>query len=110
MDKDKIILLAAVAFAGSLVLKKSGGLSKLLPSLSFGSSAPLSFGNTNLGGVSDNGYNPANPGAYVPIFDLLNGAADNDWLNMPTFSQTVDAVLGTTTRPRDSIVNPDALW
>lgn len=113
MDKDKLILLAAVAFAGSLVLKKSGGISKILPSLSglgFSSSAPLSFGNTTLGGVSNNGYNPANPGAYVPTFDLLNGATDNDWLYVPTFQQTIDAVLGTSTKPRDSIQNPNALW
>lgn len=97
MKKDQLILLGAVAFAGVLIAKKTGVLGKLFPAGVPGVDLITGFMPRPILGQESNverGYDPANPGAYVSLDELIAGASDNDWGEIPLFSQTADSVLG----------------
>lgn len=97
MKKDTVILGAAAIIAGVLIAQKTGVLGKL-------TARPLTPVDLITGFTprtspfetveTERGYNPADPGAYVSVDELIAGVADNDYSYIPTFGQTVDAVLG----------------
>jgi hypothetical protein len=97
-DNDNMILLAAVGFAAFLMMKKNGTTAKGKtvkgPALSF--DTPLAFkpGALILSGDSDDddgGYDPRNPGKFVPVADLTGG---DEWQYSPSrFDQNVDDLL-----------------
>jgi hypothetical protein len=94
MKNEQLILAGAVAFAAFLVAQKTGFLKKAM--LTSGASPSWTFHNDSAFAESpeEKGYNPAEPGAFVFVDDLIKGVADYDWSYTPTrFEQTADSVL-----------------
>lgn len=106
MKKDDMILAGAVLFAAVLVAQKTGVLSKLSVMSAPSLTGPLLGAPT----APNLGYNPADPGQYVMVNDLLAGSVENDYTYIPTFDQTVDAVIGGTSTPTSIIKVPGVWW
>lgn len=103
MKRDTMILGVAVIIAGALVAQKTG----LAAKLTAGRLTPVDLITGFVPRTSpfaaeeiERGYNPADPGAYVSVDELIAGATDNDYGYVPLFGQTVDAVLGAPQGPR----------
>lgn len=113
MKQDTMLLVGAVALAGLVVASKSGMLKKMSAASAPGSSMLDSFRrlSTPFSTGDRTGYDPANPGAYVPVDDLVAGAIENDWGYIPTFNQQVDAVLGGHRQTgNDSVIRVPTPW
>lgn len=100
MKTDQLILLGAVGFAAFLVaqktgvFKKAGLISGAWPSLTFQNDTPFTESQ------EEKGYDPANPGNYVFLEDLIKGVADDDWGYTPSkFEQNVDELFYKPTYP-----------
>jgi len=94
MKRDTLIIGAAVIVALALVAKKTG----LVDRAAAGPVTPVDLITGFLPGATlfeneDRGYNPADPGRYVSVDELIKGAPENDWQTIPLFSQTIDSVL-----------------
>lgn len=92
MKKETLILAGAVAFAAFLVAQKTGIIKRAglasTPYPSFTFNRDTAFRES----PEEKGYNPNDPGAFVPLDDLIQGVADNDW-TYTGFDQTVDDAL-----------------
>lgn len=84
MKDDQKILVVACAFAVFLVGQKKGWFK----------AAPVLGPSFQFPGA-DLGYRPNEPGAYVSTDDIIRGATDNDWQNVPetVFDQNIDDLL-----------------
>lgn len=92
MKRDQLIILGAVAFAGVLVANKMG-MFKAKPAAAW---RPGKFQSDTAfdEAPGEEGYDPANPGKFVFVDDLLQGVTDRDWSYTPSvFEQTADDVF-----------------
>lgn len=112
MKRDQLLLVGALVLAGGLVASKAGVFKKMAATSGGGSilndfrrlTTPFSSGDRT-------GYDPADPGRYVPVDDLVAGAVENDWGYVPTFNQQVDVLLGNSRKPgQDSVVRLPVPW
>jgi len=106
MKNEQLMLVAALALAGYMMFKKNAPASGSLAGF-----APVNPIRPRQSG----GYDPADPGKFVSMDDLIAETAHNavygtpaDLYNIPTFNQTIDDVLGIPpiAAPRD----PNAWW
>jgi hypothetical protein len=116
-SEDGVIL--ALAGVAVYMIMKTGGIK--LPTLkSIG--LPATFASLNpFKPASGTAYNPADPGAYIPNAQLINGtihdyyAGDMSSYRTPTLGQIFDDVLSDTytpgaSRPGEFMRAPGAYW
>jgi hypothetical protein len=108
MKRDDIILAGAVLFAGVLVAQKTGVLKK--GSIISAPDLSAIIGKIGAPVKPNYGYDPADPGQYVMVDDLIKGVMEYDTGYIPTFDQTVDAVLGGGSKTPTSIIRTGSSW
>lgn len=119
MKTDDLMVIGLVGGAALLIAKAAGFSMGSLAS-GGGTTAARSFAQSiwnPINPLQGTSYNPANPGAYIPNSQLINGTIHDIMTGnqssyfQPTISAITDSVLTGGQKPQQTVIkNPGAWW